>query len=148
MARPAKAPVLENPLGEKPLPEARPGTSGTMNVLVNNRRQASHNLQKAQRAERVYKAKKGATAARRDYQFAKDHYKKAFHHFKEGIKGTGRLLKLLPCIIREKNEQRHMEADQKRKARALRKKQQLEERLAREAENSNDGEDEAAEPET
>jgi hypothetical protein len=116
-----------------------------MNVLVNNRRQASHNLEKAQRAERAYKARKGATAARRDYHFAKDHYKKSFHHLKEGIKGTARLVKSLPCILHEKQEQRRQEADVKRKETALRKKQRLEERLAREAESSTDAQEDSPE---
>ncbi|KFA50705.1 hypothetical protein S40293_07833 [Stachybotrys chartarum IBT 40293] len=107
--------------GEKPLPEPRPGTSGTEALLVSNRRQASHQFQRAQRVERAYRARKRATAARRDYQVARDHFKEALRHLREGLVVAGRCAGALPYVVGEKRRQR-----------ALARKNRLEERLARE----------------
>ena len=77
MARKSKAPASGSPPpeSEKPLPdpseqEQRPGTSGTEMLLTTNRRQASANFKKAQRAERTYKAKKRTQLARLEYNDA------------------------------------------------------------------------------
>ncbi|KFA67714.1 hypothetical protein S40285_00908 [Stachybotrys chlorohalonatus IBT 40285] len=107
--------------GEKPLSEPRPGTSGTEALLVSNRRQASHQFQRAQRVERAYRARKRATAARRDYQVARDHFKEALRHMREGLVVVGRCARALPYVVGEKKRQR-----------ALARKKRLEEKLARE----------------
>lgn len=120
------------PSSEKGAAPGRPGTSGTENLLITTRRQASHNLQKAQRAERAYRAKKRAKAARQDYHGAAGHYKESLKHFKEGLKLTFAAIKSIPYIYGEKREARRLESDQKRKNRAVAKKKKLEERLARE----------------
>lgn len=130
MAR-EKVPVL-SPAESIPPPLARPGTSGTENLLMTNRRQASQQFQKAQRAERAYRAKKRATAARQGFNDARGHFSESLSHFKQGVKMLFRVVKSVPYIYGEKREQQRREADQKRKMRALAKKKKLEEKLARE----------------
>lgn len=60
----------------KPLPNpsnnGRPGTSGTELGLRANREKAASALERAQRAEAAYRAKRRATYARKDYQAAKE----------------------------------------------------------------------------
>lgn len=46
---------------------ARPGTSGTELLLVNNRRRASNRLKEAAKKEREYKTKKRSAAAKANY---------------------------------------------------------------------------------
>lgn len=147
MAREGKAPIpppVPSTPGEdeKPLPLARPGTSGTEMLLMTNRRQASERFQKAQRAEKAYRAKKRATAARQDFKDARAHFKESFVHLKEGVRMTFGVVKSAPYIYGEKREQKRAEGDQKKKAKALEKRKKLEERLAREA--NEDSEDEEA----
>ena len=130
MARKDKtAPVT--PTEEKPLPEPRPGTSGTEVLLTTNRRQASVRYQKAQRAEKAYRAKKRATAARQDFHDARGHFKESAHHFGKGLKMVFGVVKSVPYIFGEKREQRREQVDQKKKLKALEKKKKLEEKIAR-----------------
>lgn len=49
---------------------ARPGTSGTEMLLVNNRRRASQRYKEASRKERDYKTKKRSASARANYNEA------------------------------------------------------------------------------
>lgn len=116
---------------EKP----RPGTSGTEALLVTNRREAAQHYQKAQRAEHSYRAKKRATAARRDYHDAKGHFKESARHFKTGAKMMFGAIKCFPYIFGEKNEER-------RKKKTMAERKRLEEQLARQ---NDDGEDDDAE---
>lgn len=56
--------------GDAAAEPARPGTSGTEMLLVNNRRRASHRLKEASRKERDYKTKKRSASARANYNEA------------------------------------------------------------------------------
>ncbi|KAI1342319.1 hypothetical protein F5Y15DRAFT_412830 [Xylariaceae sp. FL0016] len=119
--------------GEK-LPEAkRPGTSGTMNNLITNRRQASENFAKAQRAEKAYRAKKQAAIARANFNETKTHFREAFSHLKLGFKGAFSVVRAVPHLVSEKREARRKQADQKKRERHLEQKKKLEEELARQS---------------
>ncbi|KAH6659811.1 hypothetical protein BKA67DRAFT_653024 [Truncatella angustata] len=121
---------------EKPLPLPRPGTSGTENLLITNRRQASEQYIKAQRAEKAYRAKKHATLARYNYNETKAHFKESFSHFKQGVKGLVSVVKAVPHLIGEKREQRRKQADTKKRQRDLEKKKKLDEALARQSQDA------------
>jgi hypothetical protein len=131
----------------KPLPDLRPGTAGTSGTeafLTTNRRQASHNFQRAQRAERAYRARKRASAAREGYREAGGHFKESGRQFWLGVKKTLRVVKSIPYVLGEKREQRRKGAEVKKKEKAMKKKAELEERLARQAadeEEENAGKD-------
>lgn len=132
---------------EKPLPEPRPGTSGTENALMAQTHIASQNYQKAHRAETTYRAKKRATAARRDFKSAREHFGEAASHFKQGLRLTFSATKSAPYIFGEKREQGRLKASEKKQLRALDKKKKLEEKLSKqaaEAESTNDKEPEAS----
>ncbi|KAH8681133.1 hypothetical protein BX600DRAFT_429104 [Xylariales sp. PMI_506] len=124
---------------EKALP--RPGTSGTENLLITTRRQASEQFAKAHRAEKAYRAKKRAELARNNYTETKDHFKSAFKHFGLGFKGIFSVVAAVPYIIGEKREKRRKKSEAAKRQRDLEKKKKLEEALAR---NSVATEDEAA----
>ncbi|KAI0011016.1 hypothetical protein F4779DRAFT_638079 [Xylariaceae sp. FL0662B] len=119
---------------EKPLPAARPGTAGTENMLMMNRRQASEQLAKAQRAEQAYKAKKRAAAARAGYAETKMHFREALAHLRGGARGLVALVRAAPYLACEKREQWRRKGDAKKRARAVERKRRLEEALARQAE--------------
>ncbi|KXJ88027.1 hypothetical protein Micbo1qcDRAFT_167125, partial [Microdochium bolleyi] len=53
----------------------RPGTSGTANILLQTREQASENFVKAQRAEKAYITRKKVALARGNYDNTKTHFK-------------------------------------------------------------------------
>jgi hypothetical protein len=139
----------------KPLPEVRPGTAGTTGTeafLTTNRRQASHNFQRAQRAERAYRARKRAGAARDGYREAGSHFKESGRQFWLGVRKTFGVVKSIPYVLGEKKEQRRKGAEVKRKEKAMKKKAELEERLARQAADEEDDEagkekEKASEPE-
>ncbi|KAI5465068.1 hypothetical protein BGZ63DRAFT_379293 [Mariannaea sp. PMI_226] len=110
----------------------RPGTSGTENLLITNRRQASQQYIKAQRAERAYRTKKHATLAHANYNETKAHFHQAFFHFKLAMKGFFSVLKSAGYLIGEKRENRRQIADTKKRQKNLEKKMKLEEVLAKE----------------
>lgn len=126
--------------GKKPAEEttdekataARPGTSGTENLLMTTRRQASEQFKKAERAERAYLAKKNATRARQNYNETKTHFKKAFSHFGQGFKGIFSVIKATPHLVSEKREARRKKRETAQRERDLKRKRKLEEALARE----------------
>ncbi|KAK8042729.1 hypothetical protein PG994_013212 [Apiospora phragmitis] len=126
-----KGKEAEAEVSEKPLPTPRPGTSGTENVLITNRRQASEQFQKAARAEKAYRAKKHATAARANYNETKAHFKEARAHFARGCKGIFTVVRAVPYLVSEKQEARRRARDQARRQRDLERKKKLEEALAR-----------------
>lgn len=93
-AEPTSPVVAED--SNKGLPTApsnngRPGTSGTELGLRANREKASTALERAQRAEAAYRAKRRATYARKDYQAAKEHFKNAGKSIKAGSKVSNML---------------------------------------------------------
>ncbi|KAK8106237.1 uncharacterized protein PG998_003297 [Apiospora kogelbergensis] len=118
-------------ISEKPLPTPRPGTSGTENLLITNRRQASEQFQKAHRAEKAYRAKKHATAARENYNETKAHFSEARSHFAQGCRGVFTVIRAVPYLLSEKREARRRARDQARRQRDLERKKKLEEALAR-----------------
>lgn len=124
---------------EKPLPSERPGTSGTENLLITSRRQASEQYIKAQRAENAYRAKKHATLARHNYNETKGHFKEAGSHFILALKGTVSVVKGVPYLFREKQEDRRRQADAKKRERHMEQKKKLEEALAKEAGENEEG---------
>jgi hypothetical protein len=130
MARETLSPASNE---EKPLPTPRPGTSGTENLLVTNRRRASENYAKAQRAEQAYRTKKRAATARRDYHGAREHFSESFKHFKAGMRMSFTVVKSAPYILGERREQSLAKAEVKKKEKALERKKKLEEKLARES---------------
>lgn len=123
---------------EKPLPTPRPGTSGTENLLITNRRQASEQFIKAQRAEKAYRAKKHATLARHSYNDAKAHFSESFTHLKLGVRGMFSVVRAIPHLIGEKREARQKTADTKKRQRDLEKKKRLETALARQSQETED----------
>ncbi|KAI0132161.1 hypothetical protein BJ170DRAFT_592136 [Xylariales sp. AK1849] len=123
---------------EKPLPTPRPGTSGTENLLITNRRQASEQFVKAQRAEKAYRAKKHASLARHNYNDTKTHFKESFSHFRLGMNGLFSIVKATPYLIGEKREDRRKRAETTKRQRDLEKKKKLEEVLARDSTASED----------
>lgn len=126
----AREPKNKNKAAEASPPteedKPRPGTSGTEMLLTSNRREASKQFQKAQRAENTYKAKKRASAARRDFQSAQHHFRESARHLKAAASMTLASIKAVPYMFREKTEER-------RRARNAATKKKLEERLARES---------------
>ncbi|KAH9887759.1 hypothetical protein F4778DRAFT_786134 [Xylariomycetidae sp. FL2044] len=130
---------------EKPLPlPKRPGTSGTENLLITNRRQASENFARAQRAEKAYRAKKHASLARQRLDETKGHFREALSHLKQGFGGLLSVVKAVPYLVGEKREARRRKAEARRRQRHLEQKKKLEEELARQSTTSTD-EDEAEE---
>ncbi|KAI1845816.1 hypothetical protein JX265_000005 [Neoarthrinium moseri] len=111
----------------------RPGTSGTENILITNRKEAMEQFAKAQRAEKVWRAKKQATAARENYTETKTHFRECFSHFKLAFTGLFAVMLAIPHLIRDKKEQRRKKADAARRARDLERKKKLEEALARQS---------------
>lgn len=129
---------------EKPLPIPRPGTSGTENLLITNRRQASEQFAKAQRAEKAYRAKKHATLARHNYNDTKSHFKESFLQFRLGVKGIFSVIRAVPYIMGEKREARRRKGETAQRQRDLEKKKKLEEALARQSMQSEDDKSEEA----
>lgn len=117
---------------EKAATPARPGTSGTENLLMTTRRQASEQFKKAERAERAYLAKKNASRARQNYNETKTHFKAAFSHFGQGCKGIFSVIRAAPYLVSEKKEARRKKREAAQRERDLKRKRKLEEALARE----------------
>ncbi|KAI9902780.1 hypothetical protein N3K66_002132 [Trichothecium roseum] len=126
-----------NSNSSRPLPEAtqkkRPGTSGTENLLMTTRREASQNLQKAQRAERAYRSKKRAAAARAGFREARGHFKEARGHLRSGFALMWSAARAAPYVWSQRGEER-------RRARSEAKRKQLREELAREGGDEGEGE--------
>ncbi|KAK9420634.1 hypothetical protein SUNI508_00725 [Seiridium unicorne] len=145
MAKETPKEKSSNASEEKALPIPRPGTSGTENLLITNRRQASEQFIKAQRAEKAYRAKKQATLARHNYNETKAHFKESASHFKLGVKGLISVVRAIPHLIGEKREERRKQAEAKRRQRDLEKKKKLEDALARQSPDTADDKEEEAE---
>ncbi|KAF4464691.1 hypothetical protein FALBO_8489 [Fusarium albosuccineum] len=116
-------------------PTARPGTSGTENLLITNRRQASEQFAKASRAEKAYRTKKQAALARANYNETKTHFREAFSHFKLAFKGLYSVLKSVNHLVGEKREIQRQAAENKKREKNLELKKKLDEALAKEEAN-------------
>jgi hypothetical protein len=121
MAKPAATTVTE-----KPLPEARPGTSGTQ-MLMQTRRTAETSFQRAYRAEQAYLAKKQAAAARADVTEARTHFKEAGRHLGLGVKKSFTSFKAVPAMLKEKREATRQRAEARKRERVMEKKKKWEE---------------------
>lgn len=108
---------------------ARPASARTENILMSNRRQASNNFQKAQRAEQAYRTKKRAAAARQGWTDTKGHFKESARQFAQGFKALFGIVAAVPYIWGEKREAKRLEADEKKKQRAQKQKEKLEAQL-------------------
>ncbi|RYP21786.1 hypothetical protein DL765_002011 [Monosporascus sp. GIB2] len=132
--------------GGKPLaPAKRPGTSGTENLLITNRRQASEQLARARRAEEAYRARKHAALARQHYDETRSHFREAASHLRLGLRGVLAVVRGVPYLVREKREERRRKVDARQRQRALEKKRRLEEALAREESDGAGPEEKTAE---
>lgn len=109
----------------------RPETSGTELLLTTNRRTASAQYAAAQRAEIAYKAKKRSAGARQHRSEAKDHFRKAGWHLKEGLKSSYSMGVAVPWMLRGWREQRQAENERKSVERFEEKKLKLEEKIAK-----------------
>jgi hypothetical protein len=118
--------------GEADSPQ-RPGTSGTENLLITNRQAASEQFAKAQRAEKAYRARKHATAARESYNETKAHFRDGFRHLGQGIAGVFAVIRSIPYLFIEKREDRRRQAESRQRQRHLEQKKKLEEALARDS---------------
>ncbi|KAK4238183.1 hypothetical protein C8A03DRAFT_15324 [Achaetomium macrosporum] len=129
---PAAAPSEAKPLPEPDVVEEpkRPGTSGTEAALKITRRRASQKLRQAERAERLYRAKKRSAATRANYADAKDHLRQAKEHFKLGFKLLVAVVKGVPYVLREKHEVKRLKKEEEKRKKVMEMKQRLDEKLA------------------
>ncbi|KAJ1323619.1 hypothetical protein MN608_10863 [Microdochium nivale] len=118
----------------------RPGTSGTANVLLQSRVEASDNLQKAQRAEVAYLTRKKVALARANYDNTKTHFKEGFSHFGSGFKGLFSAASAVPWLVRERREKHRLAREEVQRKRNLEKKRKLEEALAKHGAGADDDE--------
>ncbi|KKA26477.1 hypothetical protein TD95_003738 [Thielaviopsis punctulata] len=110
---------------------ARPGTSGTENLLMMTRREAATQLKRAARAETEYVTRKRADRGRVSLSEAKSHYGQAFHHLGQGIKKTFIGIKSVRYIFGEKKSTIQQKRSKKQAKKAARQRKKLEEKLAR-----------------
>ncbi|SPO05909.1 uncharacterized protein DNG_08598 [Cephalotrichum gorgonifer] len=137
---------------EKPLPNPRPGTAGTtatgtLTALTSTRLQAAKSLRTARRAERTYRTKKHAAAARRDIGTARGHYKEGVRHLWLGLKFTFGAVRMAPAVAGEKVDGAKGWWGEKKKAKAVERRKALEKKLAKEKGEEDDEEEEKKEAE-
>ncbi|KAI0145086.1 hypothetical protein GGR57DRAFT_320892 [Xylariaceae sp. FL1272] len=111
---------------------ARTKSTGTINLLVETRRQASDQYMRAQRAETAYRTRKNATIARTTLNETKTHFKEGFSHFGAGFKGLFSVLRATPYLVGERREQWRRKSDAKNRQRAEEQRKKLDEKIARE----------------
>lgn len=110
---------------------ARPGTSGTENLLMTTRREAATQLKRAERAETEYVTRKRANQGRTSLSEAKSHYGQAFHHLGQAIKKTFVGIKSVRYIFGAKKSSLQRKRSKKQAKKAVAQKKKLEEKLAR-----------------
>jgi hypothetical protein len=130
MAKPA--PLSKPPTTDKPLPETRPGTAGTVatQMLTSNRRAASSAFQRAYRAEQSHIVRKKASAARTGLKEAKGHFRLAGKELWAGLKKTAMGAGALPSMLLDKRAEVSKKRDEKMREKALRMKKLWEEKAA------------------
>ncbi|KAI0532004.1 hypothetical protein GGR58DRAFT_507869 [Xylaria digitata] len=128
---------------EEPLPgHGRRKSTGTINLLVETRRQASDEYMRAQRAEKAYRTRKNATIARTTLRETKTHFREGFEHLGQGFKGLFAVARAAPYLVGERREIWRRKADAKKRLRAEEMRNKLEKKLAREyADDERDGEE-------
>ncbi|KAI0428726.1 hypothetical protein F5Y09DRAFT_279589 [Xylaria sp. FL1042] len=115
---------------EKPSRHVRPKSAGTINLLVETRRKASHEYQRAQRAERSYRMHKNATIARERMDETKTDFKEGFSHLGNGIKGLFAVVCATPDLVGERREISRQKSEAKERERAEGMRKKLDEKLA------------------
>ncbi|KAK5635674.1 hypothetical protein RRF57_011386 [Xylaria bambusicola] len=123
----------------------RKKSTGTINLLVETRRQASDDYARAQRAEKAYRMRKNATIARSALRETKTHFIEGFKHIGQGLKGLFTVIRAVPYLIGEKQEISRRRSEVKKRARAEDMRKKLDEKLARKyagvEEETEEGED-------
>ncbi len=113
------------------LPPTRRKSSGTINLLVETRRQASDDYERAQRAERAYRMRKNATIARTTLRETKTHFSQGFEHLGQGFKGLLAVVRAAPYLMGERREIWRRKAEARKRMRAEDMRKRLDEKLAR-----------------
>ncbi|RWA04420.1 hypothetical protein EKO27_g10684 [Xylaria grammica] len=127
-----------------PQQHKRRKSTGTINLLVETRRQASDEYMRAQRAERAYRMRKNATMARTTLRETKSHFRQGFEHLGKGFKGLLAVARAVPYLAGERREIWRRKAEAKKRMRAEEMRNKLEKKLAREYAGA-EGEEEEAE---
>ncbi|KAK0714959.1 hypothetical protein B0H67DRAFT_644763 [Lasiosphaeris hirsuta] len=106
---------------DKPLPnpgDQRPGTAGTEAAIRDNLlrasksiREAEERLERAKRAERLYKVKKRSASARANRVEAKAHFREAFEHLGLSIRLAWSVVQSAPYVLLDKRELRRLQAE-------------------------------------
>ena len=109
----------------------RKKSTGTINLLVATRRQASDDYARAQRAEKSYRMRKNATIARTTLRETKTHFSQGFEHLKEGFKGLFAIARATPYLLGERREIWRRKSEAKKRIRAEDMRKKLDEKLAR-----------------
>lgn len=94
----------------------RKSAAGTIDMLIENRRRASD---EHTRAERAYRARKNATIARATLRETKEHFSEGFSHLRQGFAGLFAVVKAAPYLIGEKREAWRRRGEMRRRAEAL-----------------------------
>lgn len=92
---------------DKPLPDPtgqRPGTSDTAEQLQFNIRRMSQELRQAQKAERLYRARKRVTTGRTNRTEAKANFHQSVQHFLLGVRLSWAVVIGLPLYLVEKQK--------------------------------------------
>lgn len=127
--------------GEEPITDEEKaknrGTSNTEALLVMTRQNATQQLQQAHKAEKSYKNKKRAASARENFKACKEHFKTAAKEFKAAFATFFRAIGSIGYVFGDKK-------DERRRNRAQAQRKKLEERLAKESGDDQEGDGEAA----
>ncbi|KAI0977618.1 hypothetical protein F4678DRAFT_20062 [Xylaria arbuscula] len=117
---------------EEPLPNhIRKKSTGTINLLIETRRQASDDYLRAQRAEKAYRMRKNATIARTNLRETKTHFREGFEHLGKGIQGLLAVIRAAPYLVGERQEIWRRKSQAKKRVRAEDMRKKLDEKLSR-----------------
>ncbi|KAI1360092.1 hypothetical protein F5Y08DRAFT_55703 [Xylaria arbuscula] len=109
----------------------RPKSAGTINLLVETRRQASDDYARAQRAEKSYRMRKNATIARTTLRETKSHFSQGFKHLGQGFKGLFAVTRAVPYLLGERQDAWRRKSEAKKRMRAEDMRKKLDDKLAR-----------------
>lgn len=105
--RPMRPSYYSNYSTDKPLPDPtgrRPGTSDTAAELQFNIRRMSEELRQAQKAERLYRARKRVATGRTNRTEAKANFRQSVQHFQLGLRLTWAVIVGMPLYLIEKQK--------------------------------------------
>ncbi|KAI1299468.1 hypothetical protein F5Y03DRAFT_250626 [Xylaria venustula] len=109
----------------------RKKSTGTINLLIETRRQASDDYLRAQRAEKAYRMRKNATIARTNLRETKTHFSQGFEHLGKGFKGLLAVIRAAPYLVGERQEIWRRKSQAKKRIRAEDMRKKLDEKLSR-----------------